>query len=764
MRRFTRHAFNSKRRISLRLTLFIAICSLLVASAPQLGSSISEHSTTTGQKKPKNERSKGGCSPLGDQLIYIPLIDLPEAGGGEIVFNSRSPQAMDVTPVFYKRNGETVIADPVRIESGEIRYVNIEDLVPGRHRHDKNWGGFALSYHGANREMWSQFRFLAVNGGGNVDEFFTVKAESRSPLYEAAWWVPEKSESVIALGNISDSATSATVTFGSGDARTVNLPPHATEVVRQKHRNSGTESVNVKVTGAAGSIVPTGIITAKDGSFNSVIRFYDSTTAKQPNLYANGFRLKGTTPHMILKNTTQSSVAVLPRIIPLAGSSGTLVLPQVSLSANETKEVDLSELLAAARRRGDLDVVSVEVANWAGPGSVIGALYATNDRTGIDYDVPLRDSGPIRSMTGVYPWKISDDYKSIVYLTNITDELREIAVELSYHGGKFTLGPTKLSARETAVFDIEEIRERRIKDINGETLPQNVSQGQFKWANHGPSYGKIVVIGRTEMVSKNQDVSSSYSCPTDCGPTYYAEGTFNTFPLFNGESGSASTTETAEWNYGYTMGPYPVVAGWTADYPFVDFTPTDASSITLIPLDAGTTFARGHIGWYDRYTFDGLNCVYLGTFEEVVGEILEILLAVRFRDVRLEGTNHTAGFIAGLNTANLNIDTSGEPGPDACGGDNFAIKVRFDLPSESAHCCRNHETSFVLLPGDHKFQFVGDGYVFYGDDSPPFVMVYLKRKLDGSGTNNSVRISVGGSYQNLQPYRGQGTVTLKCEE
>ncbi len=80
------------------------------------------------------------CAPPGDQEIYIPLIDLPESQGSEIVFNSRSPQTMNVTPVFYKRGGETVIADPVEINSAEIRYVNIKDLLPERYRNERDWG------------------------------------------------------------------------------------------------------------------------------------------------------------------------------------------------------------------------------------------------------------------------------------------------------------------------------------------------------------------------------------------------------------------------------------------------------------------------------------------------------------------------------------------------------------------------------------------------------------------------------------------------
>ena len=134
--------------------------------------------------------------------------------------------------------------------------------------------------------------------------------------------------------------------------------PHSTELVRQEYRNEAPESVRIDVIGTAGSVVPTGIITTKGGSFNSVIRFYDPSGAKQSNLYANGFRVAGMTPHMVLKNTTQSSIAVLPKIVPLGGSTGALTLSQVSLGANETKEVDLSELISAARDRSDLDVVT----------------------------------------------------------------------------------------------------------------------------------------------------------------------------------------------------------------------------------------------------------------------------------------------------------------------------------------------------------------------------------------------------------------------
>ncbi len=129
-------------------TLIGSLVWLAHSGASKLASSLGNEAATVGesaeQKQKKDKKHKcPDCGPPGNQEIYVPLIDLPEAQGGEIVFNSRSPQAMEVTPVFYKRNGETVIADPVRIESAEIRYVKIMDLLPERYRHERNWGGFS---------------------------------------------------------------------------------------------------------------------------------------------------------------------------------------------------------------------------------------------------------------------------------------------------------------------------------------------------------------------------------------------------------------------------------------------------------------------------------------------------------------------------------------------------------------------------------------------------------------------------------------------
>ncbi|HEY2960833.1 MAG TPA: hypothetical protein VGJ37_00330 [Pyrinomonadaceae bacterium] len=203
------------------------------------------------------------CGPIGDQVIYTPLVDLREARESEIVFNSRSPKTMEVSPTFYKADGTQIVAEKVSIKSQEIRYVKIKDLLPKYARGVRDSGGMTLSYYGTNREMWAQMRFLKVNSGSSVDEFFTVVSESRSDLYEAAWWTPKDSSSIIALGNVTGEATSVNVRFGDQPAQVVSLAPHGTQIVRQEGRSSDRPaSVRLEVIGAAGSVVPTGIISS----------------------------------------------------------------------------------------------------------------------------------------------------------------------------------------------------------------------------------------------------------------------------------------------------------------------------------------------------------------------------------------------------------------------------------------------------------------------------------------------------------------------
>lgn len=551
------------------------------------------------------------CAAKSNQIIYLPLIDLPEAQGSELVFNSRSPQEMEVTPTFYKLDGTAIVGKPVNVQSAEIRYVDLKKLIPGQYRNDTDWGGMSLAYYGVSREMWAQFRLLGINGGGSVDEFFTVPSEVRSDLQESVWWTPPNSTAILALGNITDTETSATVRFGDGQQQAVKLAPHATEIIRHVSRSqTSSESVAISITGAPGSVIPTGVIAAADGSFNSVIRFYETKLAKQPDLFGNGLRLAGITPHLVLKNTSSAPVKAMPRFIPLAGSAAGMVeLPAVAVKANETVEVDLSALLNTAQSRHDLDTVSVAVSDSGASGSLIGALYSSNKTTGINYEVPLRDSGPPRSMTGAYPWKISDDYTTIVYLTNISNLPTEFVAQINYDGGKYVLGIQKLAAGETAAFDMKQMIAEQKPDAGNRQLPKDLQSGQFKWLVHGVTGGKVILIGRAEMVSRAQHISTSYSCAENCIASYTGGIDPASMVAMVGSTHAMSAWEEAQYASGSTLGPYGASGTWSN---------TNTSIATITSGGSCTAVAGGQAtiqftsGFVEVYSWDGLNCVDIG--------------------------------------------------------------------------------------------------------------------------------------------------------
>jgi len=90
----------------------------------------------------------------------------------------------------------------------------------------------------------------------------------------------------------------------------------------------------------------------------------------------------------------------------------------------------------------------------------------------------------------------------------------EFVVQINYPGGPYLLDPRHLRAGETEVFDLRKIRDEQIPDRNGHTIPLSVEGGQFRWFIHGAGSGRL--IGRAEMLSQSQKVSSSYSCNDPC--------------------------------------------------------------------------------------------------------------------------------------------------------------------------------------------------------------------------------------------------------
>ena len=209
-------------------------------------------------------------------------------------------------------------------------------------------------------------------------------------------------------------------------------------------------------------------------------------------------------------------------------------------------------------------------------------------------------------------------------MTNISDDEAQFIPQIYYPGGKLIFEPRILSPGETAEFDLRQIRGEERQDLAGNHLPADVSQGQFKWAVRGLTNGKIVIIGRAEMVSRSSGISSSYSCNDPCPPFY--GGSIDPFPppiVVNGSS-VASIWETAYYDTGFVSGPYSATASWNLYDSVASINPTYAHATTATGMAIGATTLHGFIAMQQDYGWDGLNCYEYGDYEESADSPIDV--------------------------------------------------------------------------------------------------------------------------------------------
>lgn len=557
------------------------------------------------------------CAPETQQTIYAPLFDVPEAASSEINLNCRSPHPMDVTPTFYTLEGVPIVGEVIHLQPAEIRFIETKSLIPAEQRQQRRWGGMSLSYTGRYMEAWAQLTLHGIGHGGSVNVIFSVLNDKRSNTQASVWWMPPDGTATLALGNSSAQSVTATLKFSGEDSQDVNIAPFATEIIQRRGNQRGghaaskgvTDSVVINSNGDPGSLIATGFVGSANGKFTGSLRFYDTQRAVQPNLFATRIRMKNVTPHLLLRNTTAATVTAQPRFLSMAGESGHPVeLPRVTLAPNEATEVELDPLMAAVANRSDLDEVSVQVLNSGAAGSLVGALYGTNQTTGTVYDVPLRDSGALRNSTGGYPIRLDGDYSTIISITNVSDKEGAFTSYINHENGRYILPVRHLGAGETAIFDVRKLRDEHAPDVNGHTLPASFTVGQFRWSIHG---GDVRLLGRAQIVSLSEHVSSSYSCGIRC-PSIFAGLSVipGSIRLLVDEFTQVRAEETDGDPYG-NYWTFEVSPNWSGDNNSIAAISYGSGSYQVAGIAPGETRIWASVP-YERYEFDGQDCLDYG--------------------------------------------------------------------------------------------------------------------------------------------------------
>jgi hypothetical protein len=529
------------------------------------------------------------------QIIYAPTRGLTPSSQSELVLNNNSPDAMLVTPTLYSKEGQPSEGAQIALKPLEVRRIPMSKLTPGSLRGGKDGGGVSLSYFGGMLEVGAQLTLFGEGRAGSVDIPFSGAGDYKSNIQEAVWWSPSGAETTLAMGNTSDSSIQVKLLLANGEQHFIEISPFATEVFTRKNQfqtsKGNVESIRLELTGPVGSLRTVGYVRSANKNYASMIRFYDPQKQRQANLYATNLRLDNSIPSLVLKNISDSSISVQPRFRSSKGEeAGPLELPSLSLEAHEARAVDLAPLIEAASSRDDFHMLSVEVINSGAAGSLIGALASSDRETSLTYEVPLRDSGPVRSSTGSYPWRLDEDYTTLVTVTNISLKQALFTVLISYPGGEYALDPQKLKPGATAVFDLNQIQQEQIPDRSGQTIPREVKEGQFVWSVfHGRNQVKL--IGRMQIISKTNRVSMSYSCELCCPwSIYQASLSATQVSIGVGGTGNVQSSE-RDINCFGGLGPYYLVtADWgIGDQGVATVSPTTSNTTTVTGVGGGST-------------------------------------------------------------------------------------------------------------------------------------------------------------------------------
>src|SRR5262249_25898312 len=132
----------------------------------------------------------------------------------------------------------------------------------------------------------------------------------------------------------------------------------------------------------------------------------------------------------------------------------------VSLSAGQTRLLDLAQALAARGILGPLDDAGVDV-SYTGPvGTVIGRLASYDQTRDFSFDVPVKD--PLVGMGrvgGSYPWRLNNGFSTVVHLKNTVNKSVHALVQIRYDSGTYNLERIPLAPFQTVAVDIAALRD-----------------------------------------------------------------------------------------------------------------------------------------------------------------------------------------------------------------------------------------------------------------------------------------------------------------
>jgi hypothetical protein len=769
-----------KNKIALTLTLLLVAASAVALAAPFFGgyrTAFRRLESAALAKAAPAPQAQGCCSDVPGTLRRMVGTYYSAEGNlkSTLVLNNKGPNAIAVTPILYSLGGSSFTAAPVTVGGEASLDVDLNALAAQAGPAFRS-GSFEFTYTGRMLEIGGGLRIVDAARSLIFDEqLLEPGMKFSSPQLEAVYAVPFQSAEVSVIFTNTTSqplSVSGDATFAGANGHYPvqgQLGPHETRVVdlpRGLVRQAKAGAVSLAYDGAKGALLAVIHVQEPGKGFSAAVNFADPAQGKTAQWHGAGLRLgfvggEQLAPTIAVRNLGSSNSTVTGRIqySTASGGAGTANLANTVLAPGEMKLIPSPNLNLLPT---NISTAGLELEYTGAPGSVIAAAHSATAGGNQVFALPLKDPQGGMSSTGGYPWFISGNSSTVVFLKNTTDAPQRFYLELVYPGGRWGAKLRTIDAHQTLAFDVRAIRDSQEKDVDGDAIPADATVGHVAWGVLGNQ--NKVLIGRAQTVDFSTGLASTYECQCLCPPSI---GEARLLP--GNVSGLPGDTQqcTAQERF---KNCFDVYGDWYDVNPSrVTFSSSNSSVATINSSGLSSALAPGTATLFANWDADShyWDNEVGWCFSNATPTTASLLCTVDAPYVtwRLATAgNQSTGFSV-LRRATLNLAGAGP-----CSEDDAALRVEFDL-RDTDICCFDSR-SFVSLGLDSQFEF------YEGPGTPPehpywrwsgnltttgTITIFLKRRADGGGTNKTVRIVIFGQALGvLGSYSEPGFVVLNC--
>ncbi|MEK6322014.1 MAG: Ig-like domain-containing protein [Acidobacteriota bacterium] len=471
-----------------------------------------------------------------------------------LTLNNSSVGELATTVTLYSLDGEALKVPSMSVQPLSNIAVSLSELIvrANKKRGQFQEGSLDVRFNSTDSmPLAPQLTVADANHGLSFD--MEPPMMLMSSTLEGLWWsLDKKTSGEVMLSNTTDQDLDVLLNVEwRGNvipSSPLTLSAHQTTVLEieklLKDRHVKAEGIergglSISHNGLPGALIAHGVIQNKDARFASNLPFVDPSLQKNSVLNGAGLMLgrpaSGSalpeasffTPKLALKNALSTSQrATITVNYTTDGVLRSRRLSPVSLAPHEVRMADLSVLMSEVRN-SSISAAGVKIESTGAPGSLVAALSSVDgsqnadasqkggqseNSENIEVDVPLVSRSERSGEGGNHPFRLGESFRSVAYLTNITQKPTKVAVIIFHQAAMFTPELISVAPGETIAIDLLQLRDSQAKDIQNRTLPANLTEGQFFWHPHQAE----ALIGRIVTFDKASSTASNFSCPNCC--------------------------------------------------------------------------------------------------------------------------------------------------------------------------------------------------------------------------------------------------------